>query len=825
MAVVNFFPAFAPPRSGGEMRYWHLYSRLSQSGFRVRMVNPTYPFVEEEAVEHNPEFTEIRVPKTMMHHRLHQVLGRVLGQGECSAAVVALAARFHSAFLARAREAIAKSEIVMLDYPLPLGALLGGKTAPLTGLTRGGTGGGAFLVYNSYNVERTLLRETLRGPAGWLIASWIGRYEKDLCRRADVIFACSHEDADELATRYGLDPTKIYIVPNGVDTKAIQPVAMGDAEARGGALRELGLDAGREMVLFLGSQHPPNLEAGNFLIREIAPRLPEAQFVIAGSVCGGLSGEVPANVRLFGKFENSVKPALLQGATVAVNPLFSGSGTNLKMLEFMAAGLPVVATPFGARGLLARDGEHLCLAEAGEFATTLTSLLGDSEMRGKLARAGRELVCERFDWDRIAEDAAQVLRHKTRNRILVLNDYPVAPVTFGGKVRLFNHYKAVAAAGFNVTILTQTNSHSFARRALARGVEEINVPQNLLYRLARPFAARLIGVAADDLVAYLTVRRSGAMREAVRREARFARTVVVSHPYLVPLARDLAGKTIVYESHNVEADLKRKMYDKGFWGRWGQRRVRRCEAEAIRQAEIVTACSEENHAAYRKLYPAEIAGKRAIVTSNGVDCGAHRPAASLEERRVLKRRLGFGDEVIAAFLGSGHPPNVEAGRFVMEELAPRHPEVVFLILGSVCWALRREGHPQNVVMFYHLTDEEKNRLLAATDIALNPLTTGSGTSLKILDYLAAGAAVLTTVVGARGVGITDGVDGVVCDLEEFSGALEKLAGDAAGRHAMGARGVELAREKYDWGVTAGGILEELKKEEGQRTKEKVRSNE
>ncbi len=53
-------------------------------------------------------------------------------------------------------------------------------------------------------------------------------------------------------------------------------------------------------------------------------------------------------------------PCRSGAASVAVNPMVSGSGTNLKIVEYLAAGVPVVSTPFGMRGLDLRPDEHLC---------------------------------------------------------------------------------------------------------------------------------------------------------------------------------------------------------------------------------------------------------------------------------------------------------------------------------------------------------------------------------------------------------------------------------------------------------------------------------
>ena len=84
---------------------------------------------------------------------------------------------------------------------------------------------------------------------------------------------------------------------------------------------------------------------------------------------------------------------LLAAADVFVNPVRHGAGINIKMVEAMAAGLPVVTTPTGARGLHWRDGEHLVVADgAAGFRDAVAALLADPARRAQLAKAGRAFV-------------------------------------------------------------------------------------------------------------------------------------------------------------------------------------------------------------------------------------------------------------------------------------------------------------------------------------------------------------------------------------------------------------------------------------------------
>jgi glycosyltransferase involved in cell wall biosynthesis len=82
-------------------------------------------------------------------------------------------------------------------------------------------------------------------------------------------------------------------------------------------------------------------------------------------------------------------------ASCAVVPLRQGGGTPLKLIEALAYGLPVVATPRAVAGLAVRDGEHLLVADGAEaFAAALVRVLRDGAP--ELGVRGRRLVAERY---------------------------------------------------------------------------------------------------------------------------------------------------------------------------------------------------------------------------------------------------------------------------------------------------------------------------------------------------------------------------------------------------------------------------------------------
>ena len=126
--------------------------------------------------------------------------------------------------------------------------------------------------------------------------------------------------------------------------------------------------------------------------------------LIAGSVARAVdSARLPANVVCLGRVSDEAKTLLLRAADVALNPMFSGSGTNLKMLEYLAAGVPVVTTPIGARGLELTTGKHAIVCPVEEFPEQIGHVLRDESLRATLRTQGRRLVEDRYDWGTIVD--------------------------------------------------------------------------------------------------------------------------------------------------------------------------------------------------------------------------------------------------------------------------------------------------------------------------------------------------------------------------------------------------------------------------------------
>ena len=243
------------------------------------------------------------------------------------------------------------------------------------------------ITYHAHNVEALLRQER----SSRFVISLTIRAERYLLATCDRSFAVSEDDRQRFLSLYGVLPS---LLRNGVDCSAYN-VSVTEIDC----IRErFGITD--EAILFMGLYgYPPNTEAVRFLIEQVMPSLhsqrPNIRLVVTG---GGPPCSPPWLINT-GVIARRELDAVLCACRVGVAPIFKGSGTRLKVLEYMAAGLPVVATKKGAEGLNLDAEKHLIYAEtASEFQAALLKLLSDPPYSKSLSVQAGALVRSQFDW-------------------------------------------------------------------------------------------------------------------------------------------------------------------------------------------------------------------------------------------------------------------------------------------------------------------------------------------------------------------------------------------------------------------------------------------
>jgi glycosyltransferase involved in cell wall biosynthesis len=209
-----------------------------------------------------------------------------------------------------------------------------------------------------------------------------------------------------LLAAHGVAESKLAVVENGIDLVRFQAVETDASDAR---------------LLFIGSfRHFPNIRAYRWLVEEIWPRIigqrPDAKLtVVAGpdpelywrKYFAAAIPTAPAGVELRA-FVADVRP-LYETAQVVAVPVHLSAGTNIKVLEALAMGRPVVSTTVGCAGLDLENGRNVLIADdAGGFADAVLRLFADGDTRRRISDAGRRHVEQRFGWPSLAAKQGQV---------------------------------------------------------------------------------------------------------------------------------------------------------------------------------------------------------------------------------------------------------------------------------------------------------------------------------------------------------------------------------------------------------------------------------
>lgn len=183
----------------------------------------------------------------------------------------------------------------------------------------------------------------------------------------------------------------VLVVPNGVDCAAVRPGPFRDGEP--------------PSVLFTGDMSfAPNVDAALLLASRIFPEVqrvdPDAALHIVGrNPDRRLLALRGPGITVTGEVADMTP--YLHAATVYVAPQFTGAGTRTKVLEAMAAGLPIVTTSVGIEGIAAgHDREVLIVDDPAATVAGILRLLADPTERRRLGAAARRLAEDRYDWSR-----------------------------------------------------------------------------------------------------------------------------------------------------------------------------------------------------------------------------------------------------------------------------------------------------------------------------------------------------------------------------------------------------------------------------------------
>lgn len=483
-------------------------------------------------------------------------------------------------------------------------------------------------------------------------------------------------------------------------------------------------------------------------------------------------------------------------------------------IEALQAGRPVITTTdSGGPAALVTDGVDGVVTHPDPAAIAAASarLLDDDDLAARMGRAGRETAA-RFSWPNavirlLSPPDPTPPSPGRRGRVVALSTYPVAEWPGGGPQRARHLLGGLADDGWEVEVIAIAPGDEGGHHTVGTGFDEMTVPRSARHAAAERRLRRLTAdVAVTDIVGSVLWRSTPELVGALARSLRGASLVVAVQPYLAQAALALAPEVpLVVDSHNHELALKTQILPHDEAGQWMLDRVSAAEGTAVARAALVVATTASDARALEAendLPPGSIA-----VVPNGVDTTVVRftpPARRAELRDGLRASLRPGDTThVSVFVGSAHRPNIDAADEILD-LAPQMPDVLFALAGEHADQIHRVRIPENVRLLGTVTRERLAELLAGADVALNPMRTGGGSNLKVVQFFAAGIPVLSTPLGVRG--IPDAARyAEVTGIDRFGEALagllaESPRGGSSGRVDAARR---LAEAEFDWEVLAG----------------------
>ena len=246
------------------------------------------------------------------------------------------------------------------------------------------------------------------GPMRWINRREGRRlldYERAVAARADLSAFVSEAEAALFRAASGLGRDRVLAIENGVALDYFDPAAdFSPISDRSGPL-----------LVFTGQMdYRPNIEAVESFARHALPAIravhPQARFAIVGR---SPVPQVKALAGLPGVIVTGAVPDVrgwLAAADVVVAPLRIARGIQNKVLEAMAMGRPVVASAEAAQGIDAGDGTHMLIAaDPAAEVEAVIALLADPERAGRLGRAARGRMEERYRWSATLKDLPRIL--------------------------------------------------------------------------------------------------------------------------------------------------------------------------------------------------------------------------------------------------------------------------------------------------------------------------------------------------------------------------------------------------------------------------------
>lgn len=233
----------------------------------------------------------------------------------------------------------------------------------------------------------------------WL-SSWIYRneakrlanYERHIFDYFEVRTIISEQDRKRIKHP---ENNEILVVPNGIDESFFETTD----------------NSKKFELVFVGNMsYAPNVDAAEYLAREILPTVPNCRLLLAGANPHKRVLALKAsNIQISGWVED-IRESYTQ-ARIFIAPMRIGTGLQNKLLEAMALGIPCITTSLANNALGAENNKSICIADSlEETKTAIERLLKDEEFANQIAKNGQDLVRQSFNWEHSTSQLIQAIK-------------------------------------------------------------------------------------------------------------------------------------------------------------------------------------------------------------------------------------------------------------------------------------------------------------------------------------------------------------------------------------------------------------------------------
>lgn len=222
----------------------------------------------------------------------------------------------------------------------------------------------------------------------------IKNVENEVGKAVDHLICLSDQDKPYLMEYLNLNPHKISVVPSGVDCEEIQ--------CRGSNIQA-------RNIIFLGNLYfRPNEDAVRAIKEYMYPKLRNHgfKFMIGGDCPDEIKKELSDDRFTFTGTVPDLND-LFRDATFALAPISEGTGMRIKLLNYLAAGIPVITTSTAAKGFPQKD-VLVIEDDFTKYPDIILNLFGNKEALQKLSNSGSTVIKEHYDWNEIAKQVIAV---------------------------------------------------------------------------------------------------------------------------------------------------------------------------------------------------------------------------------------------------------------------------------------------------------------------------------------------------------------------------------------------------------------------------------